>query len=145
VVISKEQIKKDLQDFSAVKCADNFYVLPALDYLIEEFLPWFNRHLVKRGMVFHAERFDCDDFAQEFASRLREAGLSLKENAGVAVATLQVNNKTWSLGVKEGEHMLNLVCVKTKNNYDWLVVEPQNQKHVFLKDYKSADNLRVVF
>jgi len=96
-------------------------------------------------MVFHAERFDCDDFAQEFCSCMKEAGLGLKEKAGVAVATLQVHNKEWSLGVKKGEHMLNLVGVKTKEGYDWLVVEPQNQNYVFLKDYKTADNLRVVF
>jgi hypothetical protein len=116
-----------------------------MNYLIADFLPWFKTYLQKRGMLFKSERFDCDDFAREFAARLREAGLYLDEAAGVAVATLQVNNKELSLGVNKGEHMLNLVGANTENGLRWIVVEPQNQKYVFLENYKTANNLRVVF
>lgn len=145
MVIAREQIYKDLRRCSSVKCADELYVLPSFTYLVKDFLPWFHLHLKKKGMFFKREKFDCDDFAREFASCLREAGLSLKEDAAVAVATLQVYNKELSLGVPEQEHMLNLVGVKNKTGYSWLVVEPQNQKYVLLEDYTTADNLRVVF
>ena len=128
-----------------MKFSDATYVLPSLDYIIKEFLPWFKGYIARRGMVFSEDKFDCDDFAHEFAARLREAGLKLEGKSGVAVATLQVRNKATSLGIGKGEHMLNLVGVKTRNGYGWLVVEPQNQKYVFIQNYTNADNLRVVF
>jgi hypothetical protein len=148
MVLPHEQVKEDLQEYcSSVQCSDRSYVLPAFSYLIGDFLPWFKGHLIKKEMFFANERFDCDDFAQEFASCLKEAGLGLKENAGVAVGIMQVHNfpAKLSLGMAEGEHMLNLVGVKTLDGHSWLVVEPQNQNYVFLKDYKTAGNLRVAF
>lgn len=144
MTLSHEQIKKELK-VASIKFSDATYVLPSFDYITKEFLPWFAGYIARRGMIFAKEKFDCDDFAHEFASRLREAGLQLREKAGVAVAIIQVRNKENSLGIPAGEHMLNLVGVNTKNGHGWLVIEPQNQKYVFLQDYKSADNLRVSF
>lgn len=145
MTLTHSQVKKDLGKASSVRCSDSLYVLPSFNYLTKEFLPWFGGYLKSRGMTFSGERFDCDDFAHEFAARLREAGLKLKERAAVAVAVMQVTNLRTSFGIAQGEHMLNLVGVKTNNGHDWLVIEPQNQKYVFLKDYTSAGNLRITF
>lgn len=140
MVLLAERVEKELKaKCRAVILSDNFYVLPAFDYLIEEFLPWFRSHLSKRGMKYQKEKFDCDDFSQEFAAKLREAGLNLKEKAGVAVAIARVHPK------KGEDHMLNLVGVNLKDGHKWLVVEPQNQKYVFLEKYTDADILYAMF
>jgi hypothetical protein len=145
MVLSREKIIEELKNCSSVRCNDKHYVLPSFSYLINEFLPWFRRHLSRRKIKYAIDRFDCDDFAGEFCSSLKEAGLGLEENAGIAVAMLQVRNIENSLGVRAGEHMLNLVGVSSKKGHNWLIVEPQNQKYVLLEDYTTANNLRVTF
>lgn len=145
MTLTHSQIKNELGRAISVKFSDSTYVLPSYSYVTEEFLPWFRGYLQRRRMVYSGERFDCDDFANEFAARLREAGLGSKEKAGVAVATMQVTNLRPSFGIGAGKHMLNLVGVKTENGHNWLVIEPQNQKHVFLQDYKNAVDLFIAF
>ena len=150
MVISTQEIQKDLRKRLGSRClglsfSDSQYVFPTFKYLTNEFLPWFHTHLKNRGFLYATERFDCDDFADEFSSSLKEAGLKLRESAGIPVATMRVRNITTSFGVGEGLHVVNLVGTLTKQGVAWIVVEPQNQKYALLEDYTTAVDFYISF
>jgi hypothetical protein len=145
MILTTTRIRQDLKRCDSISFFDSCYVLPRYDYVIREFLPWFKSHLYSRGMLYSGERFDCDDFAKEFSSKLVEAGLRIKERAAIAVATMTVNNIEPAFGIPIGKHALNLVGVNYQEKAKWLVIEPQNQQYAFIQDYLCANNLVVSF
>lgn len=145
VILSTADIATDLMPRVSASFEDPRYVLPAVDYITDIFLPWYGRHLLKSDLRWRKDVFDCDDFARHFAAMLVDAARALRADAAVAVAILHARNLVTSLGIPQGNHCLNLVGVKTETGRDWLVIEPQNQLHVPLARFETADRLRAAF
>ena len=125
--------------------ADAHYVLVGESWLLDEFLPWWERHKIQSGMVYRPGVTDCEDFAREFVTWIGIAARKVTLDAGIAAAWMTVRNLTESLGIPAGSHALNLVGVITDTGPLWLVIEPQNSRHEILENYRTADRLHACF
>ena len=145
MILTAAAITAELAPRVSATCDDAAYLLPSADYMDHDFLPWFRYHLTAAKLGYRKGIFDCDDFAREFARCLIVAARDRNEDAGICVAVLKARNITRSLGIRAGNHALNLVGIAREDGHHWWVVEPQNTLHIPLSRYETADHLRAAF
>ncbi len=145
ITLRPAEIRKQLGPRVSASFAANLYVLPEEKWLLKDFLPWWRSHLNSTGMMYRKDIYDCDDFSRAFVNSLVLSARAINASAAVAVAMLRVNNVVHSLSVPPGSHCLNLIGVNHQKKAAWIIVEPQNNLHVHLENYSTADGLRAHF
>lgn len=144
-LLTATKVADALAERVACSFADAQYVLVGESWLLDEFLPWWERHKRQSGMVYHPGVTDCENYAREFVTWIGIAARKVTVDAGIAAAWLTVRNLTESLGIPAGAHALNLVGTLTEAGPRWLVIEPQNSRHELLENYHTADRLHACF
>lgn len=127
-------------DWNRIK--DSQYVVFDHNWLVNDFLPWWRYHKKSTGLVYVPEKNDCDDFAERFKVKLKEA---LRQNSGAPQAAAPVAQMgiqvppafTHHLWIA-GRHELNLV----RTTSGWHVVEPQNERIAPVTSYPFREFIK---
>jgi hypothetical protein len=113
--------------FSAgVYFGDQDYALPACNWLLNEFSPWFVGYCKGEGLEY-ASTWDCDDFASMFRIKVVEAHFRNGRNPNEGVAVAEV----WYTRDEGVGHAINLAVV---DGGVPCFIEPQIGKKLELTD-----------
>lgn len=107
--------------------ADSGYAVPNLDYLVNEFCPFYRQELVRMGLGTWEPQWDCDDFAWQFYTQIRWAHYRTKESMaeGIAVGVVYFMSGARAEDGSGGGHAINFAVVGDSEERRLVFIEPQ--------------------
>lgn len=107
--------------------ADSTYKAPTLQYLLNDFAPWFKQAMFNLGFIkWGEERADCDDWADLYATMAKVAHKNTEASEGTALPVGVV----WYRAPAGGHAIVVALCADAQIHF----IEPQNGLELQLTD-----------